>query len=124
MKTNGSQSSHIQVDRQTIETALDDEVASYPHLNNTSTTVVATSEAARGGGCNEEKVGSSGSTSSTSPNAEMMRPKRKQHSESVTQYTMNIFGSKSGHLTHALRTKQYSENECPIDFSIYQSIGA
>ena len=26
MKTNGSQSSHIQVDRQTIETALDDEV--------------------------------------------------------------------------------------------------
>ena len=27
MKTNGSQSSHIQVDRQTIETALDDEVA-------------------------------------------------------------------------------------------------
>ena len=74
MKTNGSQSSHIQVDRQTIETALDDEVASYPHLN----TVVATSEAARGGGCNEEKVGST----SASPNAEMMRPKRKQHSES------------------------------------------
>ena len=84
MKTNGSQSSHIQVDRQTIETALDDEVASYPHLN----TVVATSEAARGGGCNEEKVGSSGSTSSTSPNAEMMRPKRKQHSESVTHSTL------------------------------------
>ena len=79
MKTNGSQSSHIQVDRQTIETALDDEVASYPHLN----TVVATSEAARGGGCNEEKVGSS---TSASPNAEMMRPKRKHHSES--EYTM------------------------------------
>ena len=76
MKTNGSQSSHIQVDRQTIETALDDEVASYPHLN----TVVATSEAARGGGCNEEKVGSTSATAS--PNAEMMRPKRKQHSES------------------------------------------
>ena len=74
MKTNGSQSSHIQVDRQTIETALDDEVASYPHLN----TIVATSEAARG--CNEEKVGSTSATAS--PNAEMMRPKRKQHSES------------------------------------------
>jgi hypothetical protein len=28
MKTNGSHSGHIRVDRQTIETALDDEVAS------------------------------------------------------------------------------------------------
>ena len=89
MKTNGSQSSHIQVDRQTIETALDDEVASYPHLNNTTTTViVATSEAARG--CNEEKVGGGGSTSSssssssTSPNGEMMMPKRKQHHSKFT----------------------------------------
>ena len=35
MKTNGSQSSHIQVDRHTIETALDDEVAaSFPNNNN------------------------------------------------------------------------------------------
>ena len=34
MKTNGSQCSHIQVDRQTIETALDDEVeASFPNSN-------------------------------------------------------------------------------------------
>ena len=84
MKTNGSQSSHIQVDRQTIETALDDEVASYPHLNNTTTTViVATSEAARG--CNEEKVGGGGSSnSSTSPNGEMMMPKRKQHHSKFT----------------------------------------
>ena len=38
MKTNGSQSSHIQVDRQTIETALDDEVpASFPNNNGNET---------------------------------------------------------------------------------------
>ena len=40
MKTNGSQSSHIQVDRQTIETALDDEVAaSFPNETKTCTRV-------------------------------------------------------------------------------------
>ena len=39
MKTNGSQSSHIQVDRQTIETALDDEVAaSFPNNSNETKT--------------------------------------------------------------------------------------
>ena len=39
MKTNGSQSSHIQVDRQTIETALDDEVpASFPNNGNETKT--------------------------------------------------------------------------------------
>ena len=92
MKTNGSQSSHIQVDRQTIETALDDEVASYPHLNNTTTTVVvATSEAARG--CNEEKIGGGGSSSSTSPNGEMMIPKRKQHHSKFT-HILYIFCDK------------------------------
>ena len=38
MKTNGSQSSHIQVDRQTIETALDDEVgASFPNNSGNET---------------------------------------------------------------------------------------
>ena len=43
MKTNGSQSSHIQVDRQTIETTLDDEVAgtavaSFSNNNNENKT--------------------------------------------------------------------------------------
>ena len=47
MKTNGSQSSHIQVDRQTIETALDDEVVARSFPN----TTIAISK-----GGNEEKV--------------------------------------------------------------------
>ena len=78
MKTNGSQSSHIQVDRQTIETALDDEVVARSFPN----TTIAVSK-----GGNEEKVATT--VSNAVETMRVVRTRKQQPSTTTTSSREN-----------------------------------